>query len=78
MCLGDCFQAEEQVRKHCHCLNVYCQQVTIDHLIHIFRFEKLAIEPEAPQVRPNPKKFQVKRFKVNILTLAFLAKHLSK
>jgi len=27
------------------------------------RFEKLAVEPEAPQVRPNPRKFQVKRFK---------------
>merc|ERR1719341_2321026 len=27
------------------------------------RFEKLSIEPEAPSVLPNPRKFQVKRFK---------------
>jgi len=27
------------------------------------RFENLAVEPEAPKVLPNPRKFQVKRFK---------------
>ena len=52
--------------------NRYCccplpGSLTPPHQSRVFcRFEKLAVEPEAPQVRPNPRKFQVKRFKVNI------------
>ena len=54
---GDRLQAEEQV----------LLPLTWPHHSRMFcRFEKLAVEPEAPQVRPNPRKFQVKRFKVNI------------
>ena len=50
--------------------NRYCTAAphlaTPPHHSRMFcRFEKLAVEPEAPQVRPNPRKFQVKRFKVN-------------
>ena len=29
------------------------------------RFENLSVEPEKPSVLPNPRKFQVKRFKVS-------------
>ena len=32
------------------------------------RFENLSVEPEAPTVLPNPRKFQVKRFKVSNYT----------
>ena len=53
---GDRLQAEEQV----------LLPLTWPHHSRMFcRFEKLAVEPEAPQVRPNPRKFQVKRFKVD-------------
>ena len=50
--------------------NRYCctaaPRLTWPHHSRMFcRFEKLAVEPEAPQVRPNPRKFQVKRFKVD-------------
>ena len=55
---GNSLKTEKQVQYN------YLQFVILHKWLNILRFEQLAVEPSPPSTLPNPKKFQVKRFKV--------------